>query len=307
MELLERVASELQRLYTFADLDIYLKAKGIDVSKPTSGANSKRIYAKEILAQHSEDVLIDVAIDLDLVSVGREGNVAEFDQVAAGFWVPGYFRVFISHLTSFKKGAAALRSELLKYGVSGFVAHDDIKPTKEWQAEIVAGLQSMDAFVAILEKGFPASNWCDQEVGFAVARNVFIIPLIRDLDPYGFIGKVQGLKVKGKMPEAIAQDIYELLLDSPRTRDRLMSAVLVSLMKAPDPQKAIFGIELLEDVPTIPRALLEQLRGSIEGSLVLSRGKPLDRINGLLQKHGLSPYRESEKGVSNIVDDDIPF
>lgn len=308
MELLERVASELQRLYTFSDLDIYLKSKGVDVSKPTSGANSKRVYAKEILAQHDEDVLIDVAIDLDLVtSEAREDSASYLDRVAPGFWTPGYFKVFISHLASFKMGAAGLRSELSAYGITGFVAHDDIKPTREWQGEIVAGLQTMDAFVAILEKGFPQSSWCDQEIGFAVARNVFIIPLIRDLDPYGFIGKVQGLKVKGKLPKAVAREIYDLLLESPRTRDRLVAAVVASVMRAMDPQKAIFGIDLLEDMPVIPRQLLDQLRAAVEGSLVLSKGKSLDRLNGLLQKHGVPPFKKSAKDATLSIDDDIPF
>jgi len=308
MELLERVASELQRLYTFSDLDIYLKSKGVDVTKPTSANNSKRVYAKQILAQHDDDVLIDVAIDLELVSLKEAEQVPSLGaNVVPSFWIPGYFKVFISHLASFKKGAAALRAELQAYGISGFVAHDDIKPTREWQAEIVAGLQSMDAFVAILEKGFPTSSWCDQEIGFAVARNVFVIPLIRDLDPYGFIGKVQGLKVKGKVSKEVAREIYDLLMESSQTRDRMVSAVVAHVARATDSGGALFGIELLEDMSTIPKPLLEQLKSAIESSLVLSRGRPLDRLNGIFQKHGLPAYRKPEKNEAYSIDGDIPF
>lgn len=308
MELLEMVASELQRLYTFSDLDIYLKSKAVDVSKATSSTNSKRIYAKEILAQHSDAVLIDIAEDLELVTPTRRQEQASATMDGRpGFWLPGYFRVFISHLASFKGGAGALRNELLSYGITGFVAHDDIKPTKEWQSEIVLGLQSMDAFIAILEKGFPGSNWCDQEIGFAVARKVFVIPLIRDLNPYGFIGKVQGLKVKGKLASVVAKDVYGLLLDNESTRDQLISAVVAALTQAVSVNDAIFKLDLLEELSSIPRPLLDQLRTAAERSLVLSSGKPLIRLNGLLQRHEVPPVGKPSKAHALVEDDDIPF
>lgn len=308
MELLEKVASELQRLYTYSDLDIYLKSKAVDVSKSTSSVNSKRVYAKEILAQHSDEVLVDIAEDLELVApVSKKGAVPVAMNDRPGFWLPGYFRVFISHLASFKGGAGALRTALLSYGISGFVAHDDIKPTKEWQSEIVAGLKSMDAFIAILEKGFPSSNWCDQEVGFAVARNVFVIPLIRDLNPYGFIGKVQGLKVAGKSASVVAKDVYGLLLDNDGTRDQLVSAVVAALAQAVSVHDAVFKLDLLEELPSVPRSLLDQLRAAAGRSLVLSTGKALIRLNGLLQRHGVAPVGESSKVHVLVEDDDIPF
>lgn len=103
------------------------------------------------------------------------------------------FRLFLSHKSDVKKETAALGERLRLFGVSCFVAHVDIHPTKEWQDEIESALASMDGFVALLTDKFHESYWTDQEVGFAFARGVPIVAVRLGRDPYGFIGKFQGL------------------------------------------------------------------------------------------------------------------
>ena len=82
------------------------------------------------------------------------------------------FRIFLSHISTFKAQAAELKDRLRLFGVSCFVAHQDIEPETEWQNEIEVALASMHGFVAMLSDGFHESNWTDQEVGFAFARQV---------------------------------------------------------------------------------------------------------------------------------------
>jgi len=86
-------------------------------------------------------------------------------------------------LSAFKKTTGQLQTALRSYGVSAFVAHVDIEPTREWMSEIEAGLHSMDALVAILMPGFKESNWTDQEVGVAVGRGVLVIRSCVGLNP----------------------------------------------------------------------------------------------------------------------------
>ena len=57
--------------------------------------------------------------------------------------------------------AGNLQTHLANYGISGFVDHKDIAPTKEWQDEIVAGLDTCHA-LALMHKDFHAS----QEIGY---------------------------------------------------------------------------------------------------------------------------------------------
>ncbi len=73
--------------------------------------------------------------------------------VPPDFWLPGHFRLFISHLGEHKESAQRLAKTLRAYGITSFVAHEDIEPTKEWQLEIHRALFSMDALAAILSRG----------------------------------------------------------------------------------------------------------------------------------------------------------
>lgn len=60
------------------------------------------------------------------------------------------FRIFLSHKSSAKVKAAALKEALALFGISAFVAHKDIQPTKAWQNEIEYALATMDSFVALM-------------------------------------------------------------------------------------------------------------------------------------------------------------
>lgn len=142
---------------------------------------------------------------LHSVTVRPNSNVQAtlFESGTYQGWRNGYFRMFISHITSRKKQASNLKNALEEFGITSFVAHEDINPTKEWQKEIQKALNSMDCMSAMLYDGFHQSNWCDQEVGIALGRNVTVLPLLPDGDPYGFLGEFQGVKIKGMYPDAI--------------------------------------------------------------------------------------------------------
>src|SRR5205814_621945 len=70
--------------------------------------------------------------------------------IPPSFWTAGQFRLFLSHCSSRKTEMAQLQSVLAAYGISAFVAHVDIAPTKEWESEIARGLQTMEALAAFL-------------------------------------------------------------------------------------------------------------------------------------------------------------
>lgn len=78
------------------------------------------------------------------------------------------------------------------------MAHETIKPGELWQQEIRAALGSMHAMAALITPDFPASSWTDQEVGWALGSSVYVLPVRRGADPYGFLGEVQGIQGVGK-------------------------------------------------------------------------------------------------------------
>ncbi|OFV85047.1 MAG: TIR domain-containing protein [Acidobacteria bacterium RIFCSPHIGHO2_02_FULL_67_57] len=137
-------------------------------------------------------------------------------------WGDDGYRMFLSHKAEVKKNAAELKEALAVFGVSCFVAHQDIPPTKEWQDEIENALASMDAFVALLTERFHDSMWTDQEVGYALARGVSMIAVKLGKDPYGFIGKFQALAC-GWEEAPVA--LVKLLVKQPRMLDAYITAL----------------------------------------------------------------------------------
>jgi hypothetical protein len=106
-------------------------------------------------------------------------------------WQPGTFRLFISHTSEHAALGGELREILATWRMDGFVAHETIEPTHEWEREIEAALGSCHAMTALITHDFIASRWCDQEVGYCLARKIPIVPVKLDTNPHGFIAKYQ--------------------------------------------------------------------------------------------------------------------
>lgn len=146
------------------------------------------------------------------------------------FWRKRMFRLFISHLSSEKVFAAELQEALLRFGISAFVAHNDIEPTLEWQAQIETALSTADSLVAMLHPTFHSSNWTDQEIGFAMGRGLPVFAIRFGQDPYGFIGRFQAFSGQDKSAFAIARELFDSYRKNKQSQRR-MAEVLVSLFE----------------------------------------------------------------------------
>jgi len=132
-------------------------------------------------------------------------------------------KAFITHLAKDKKYATRMRDALKKHNIDCFVAHEDIKPSKEWQSEIINALDSMDFFISIHTKDIDESSFCQQEIGYALARDVFMIAVTFDGEtPAGFLASKQAIVRNGKQKaEDIADQIIGLLENEPSVKDLL--------------------------------------------------------------------------------------
>ena len=153
----------------------------------------------------SDQVLIGLARHLEFDFVE---SLPPSTQVSC--WEDGMLRIFISHLAVERVFAAELKTIFLRFGISSFVAHNDIEPTKEWQDEIEGALASCDALIALLHPDFHGSNWTDQEIGFAMGRGVPTFAVRLGKDPYGFIGRFQAFNGIGKSAESLAREIFRV-------------------------------------------------------------------------------------------------
>jgi len=129
----------------------------------------------------------------------------------AGPWKADSFRLFLSHAHEHKVIAGEIRDQFAPWQVDVFVAHDTIEPSREWQDEIESALGTADALAALLTPEFVRSKWCDQEVGFCLARGIPLVPITFGAMPHGFIGKFQGLRAEGQITWSITPALFRIL------------------------------------------------------------------------------------------------
>jgi hypothetical protein len=229
-----------------------------------------------------------VAIQPSLIASSQTGIsdviAARSEAPVPQFWAPDRFRLFLSHVTSFKQRAAALRQELLRYHVTCFVAHETIEPGTLWQREIEAALRTMDAMAALITPDFHLSHWTDQEIGWALGANVYVLPIRREANPYGFIGEVQGIQGSGKTVGKVAEETFTNLLRQPRTRKRLLEAVVAGFERSKSMAETQANTGLLEKAVPLTTALLKRInKAATANSHVAASNDFAKRIQRLIK------------------------
>lgn len=223
------------------------------------------------------------------------------------FWAASHFRLFVSHLSVNKDAANNLKRALAPLGISAFVAHEDIKPTKEWQDEIEKALFSMDALAAILAPSFGSSAWTDHEVGIALGRGVLVLPIRYGIDPYGLLGKYQALQGKGRTLGEVSESVFRAILENERTSTRLVSCLVEQFLVAGSSEAAATKLKLLDRTEEISTEHLHKIRDKAANSGELAKdAELLEQINQLLTRHGVEPVMSTGDSGDHL-DDEIPF
>ena len=172
-----------------------------------------------------------------------------YDLDSLSIWTPGMVRLFISHRDTYKSQANELADALEPYGISSFVAHDAIMPMTQWRAEIRKGLETMEIMLAFVTDDFHESAWTNQEIGFALARNIPVISLkLQQGDPQGFIDDQQALKGRLDDPAESVQAIYDLLAERLGNRERLQSGLISAFVEARSFPETIRRFDRMEEV-----------------------------------------------------------
>lgn len=307
IELIDEIGRELQERMKFNEIYGYFKSYEIPTDHQPS-YNSKYVYVKEVLPKVNDNIVLEIASELGIVHEGVSSIQTKVKESEATFWKPGHFKLFVSHLSNFKKTIGILKAELEKYGISSFVAHEDIEPTKQWQDEIEKGLFSMDAFCAVLMEGFKESNWTDQEVGIAVGKDVLIIPISKGLNPYGFIGKYQGFQAIGKNVGQVAEGIFETISKNEKTKAKYLNTLVELILLSNSAEQGIERLKALKKIKDLPRKTVEYLQDKITDNENLKETKLLNTFNEIAWKYKLDglTLKSFEKNEEEDYDD-LPF
>lgn len=179
-------------------------------------------------------------------------------------WIKDYVRVFLSHKAEHKKTASDLKLRLKSLGVSAFVAHEDIEPTKEWLEEIEFALSTQEVCVALMTEGFRDSKWTDQEIGISIGRGVDVVTVRLGEDPYGFIGKFQAVSGKDKTIEKLAGELVNLLLGNPRLQSRMKTAIVAAFENSDSYEMANALMHHIKELPSLRLELVSRLEKAFE-------------------------------------------
>lgn len=240
-------------------VNVSLRQFGIRTIEPDDFYGGLSEYIPLALEGNSDQTLIDLAQHLEINLFESPSSIPD-----PKFWKENFFKLFLSHISSFKKETAELQKSLFSYGITSFVAHEDIEPTKEWQSEIEIALKTMDGLASLLTPGFHESKWTDQEVGVAIGRSVPIISIRYGLDPYGFIGKYQGLQGSGKDLKQISNEILMVFLNNENSQQKMLHGLVYSFIESESFAESKEKIGLIEGAPYLSTELLQLLENSIK-------------------------------------------
>lgn len=292
-------------------IDTYVVKLNLPIDLYYKFKDSNRIEeAEKTIESFYEDVLKGInSIRLDAVIISPCDNSQEHFGVNINdsIWKPGYFRLFISHVSSYKESASNLKQSLVNYGIDSFVAHEDITPSKEWESEIENGLFTMDALCAIVVPEFIESNWCDQEVGIALGQHKLVISINKGKNPYGFFGKFQALKSK-KTSMDMAYDVWKAISNNERTKDLYSDKLINLLLNVKKDEECEALLSVVGEYEGMDKRYIENFQTHISENALLMQSKHLATANKIFMKYGLNKIIATQKYKNPVLmNDDLPF
>lgn len=302
------VSDEMMGLVDLDNQAEVLERVRVDLNRATPDIENEYIRAVHFSPADPTDPQSQAAIPFTREPRARAGEV--------GLWRENCLRLFISHRDAHKVAAHSLAEALEPFGVCSFVAHDRIKPMKEWQREILNGLMTMEVMLVLLTDDFHESDWTNQEVGFALGKGIPIIAVkVGNTDPKGFINAKQAMKADLANMAACAADVHSLLVSEIGQEGRLKSIMIEAFVNSPNFPESMARLKRL--VQTTDRLTDKEFQRIAEG---YEKNDQLHNCAGIHTRgYWFKRYLEDATGkkldfkgnriieISARPDDEIPF
>jgi hypothetical protein len=267
--------------------DLILRTFGLDglnVDSEWQDYNPRSEIRGQVNNADSE-LLLDIAAHLELEGFGVEERnpSGNFDYL----WMPGHIRVFVSHLAEHQSFAGEVVEDLRSLQIDGFVAHTSIEPDHEWQIEIERALDSCEVFVGLLQPGFSESYWTQQEIGWALGRNVPIFMVALGEVPVGFKAKQQASRARNMQPRSAADRIVVSLSKSRQFGDEVTERILASLQNARSFTDARDAAVRLKEMGTLSPKILDGIcKAYLDNDQIHPHHVAAPIITRILESHG---------------------
>jgi hypothetical protein len=280
------------------DLEMILNECGVNHDERYNQTTKEYIY--EIFKGQSDETVESVygAFVTD-PTIGLETGTVRHDEFG-----DSPIKMFLSHLSADKTIVKAVKDELYQYGISAFVAHEDIHPSAIWREEIELALNRCNAMSVFLSPAVHKSEWIDHETAFAYARGVPIIPLSFGVLPYGIIEKIQAhkisnvpiephekIKVRGDVSKLVEAIIQTLVMND-ATRSLAERGFVKALIYSHsfDQTRRLWG--MVKDRTSWDDETVQWLEGSLANTQVAKCDPVANEINSLIlsERYGDEPF-----------------
>ena len=175
--------------------------------------------------------------------------------------------IFLSYTTRDEKNKGFAQNIEQSLREEGFVVFLDVEYLNHddaWKTKIIENLNKSNIIVAIFSPESKGSEWMNQELGFALARDYRIVKLCRGGSPTGFISSLQGEPMVDRGIEENVRRIIELIGQN-SSRRLLINYYLLKLLKSQRfEDSAILFQKLMSLGPLSP----EQIESLVKISIV---------------------------------------
>ncbi|MBI1939477.1 MAG: toll/interleukin-1 receptor domain-containing protein [Ignavibacteriales bacterium] len=198
-------------------------------------------------------------------------------------------KIFLSYNSQDSDLAGSIKRNLGSYGLSVFLAHEDIEPTQDWIDRLLLELNKSVVFIPILTESFLKSKWTSQEIGIALANDIFIISLKVDIDPFGFLSRYQALKFRTKNLPLSCSHITNLIYSNKHLRKQFLDGLIDLFTKSDTFDEAKYRSSLLKEYDGYTKTQVSKiLRASIDNDQIYNsfgaRSRLVDLFNSCRDK-----------------------
>ena len=139
-----------------------------------------------------------------------------------------------------------------------------------------------------------------------MGRNVLCIPLRYGEDPYGILGRYQGLTAS-KDARDVAKDIFHLLCSKEITHEKYISTLSNLFLNSSSEETASKWLNLIKEADNLSESEVFYIRTHLSDSSVLVNFEGIvTQANELFRNYGI---KEFKKATTRFVDNvnDLPF
>jgi len=271
------------------DINLVLEQFGFTTGYYNDWSDAPRDMYVQSMVKTASDSELATLLAYVLSTSSAEGVVTE---PPAGVWPEGHLRVFLSHLSVHKSVAHAVAEGLARFGIHGFIAHDIIEPTRDWQDVIEGALRTCEAAIFFLHDGFRESLFCDQEVGFVLSRRIPYVALqLGGVPPHGFLGRHQGAYAVGQEPHQLRDTIVTVLAAQPQLETPMTEGLVRAFCSTGSWDNTRKLWPLLSARPNFTPDQMQRLVWAAEVNVDIYRaalftGNGKDEVLALVARHG---------------------